>query len=132
MSLPQPVAQAPSTGPMTTWHAALAEGRLDIQRCANCSRHVFYPRLVCPHCSGASLEWVAATGTGTVYSTTIVARRAEHGGPYNVALVDLDEGVRMMSRVEDIGPAQVVIGQRVRAFIGQIDGQPAVLFKPQP
>lgn len=131
MSSSESVPQSPSTGPMTAWRAALAEGRLDIQRCTGCSRHVFYPRLVCPHCSGSSLEWVTSAGTGMVYSTTVVARRAEQGGPYNVALVDLDEGVRMMSRVEDIEPGRVVIGLRVHAFVGQIDGQPAVLFRPK-
>lgn len=131
MSSSESVPQFPSTGPMVAWRAALAHGRLDIQRCTDCSRHIFYPRLVCPHCSGTSLEWVTAAGAGTVYSTTVVARRAEQGGPYNVALIDLDEGVRMMSRVEDIEPARVAIGQRVRAFVGQIDGEPAVLFKLQ-
>jgi uncharacterized OB-fold protein len=60
----------------------------------------------------------------------VVARRETEGGPYNVALVDLDEGVRMMSRVEGIvAPDQVVIGQRVNAFIGRIDDKAAVLFR---
>ena len=87
---------------------------------------------MCPHCASTALTWVDASGEGTVHSTTVVARKAEQGGPYNVALIDLDEGVRMMSRVEGVAPDAVAIGQRVAAFIGRIDGKAAVLFSPRP
>lgn len=119
-----------SQGPLSTWQEALEGGRLTLQQCGGCQRHVFYPRVLCPHCGSESLEWRAASGGGTVHSTTVVARRAQDGGPYNVALVDLDEGVRMMSRVEGIAPDEVAIGQRVTAFIGRIDERAAVLFRP--
>ena len=117
------------TGPLALWQKHLEAGRLMVQQCIACARHVFYPRVLCPHCASTSLEWKTAVGTGIVYSTTVVARRESEGGPYNVALVDLDEGVRMMSRVEGVAPDQVVIGQRVNAFIGRIDDKAAVLFR---
>ncbi len=118
------------TGPLALWQEHLEAGRFMLQQCTGCARYVFYPRVLCPHCASTSLAWKSAAGLGTVYSTTVVARRETEGGPYNVALVDLDEGVRMMSRVEGIvAPDQVVIGQRVNAFIGRIDDKAAVLFR---
>ena len=95
----------------------------------DCSRFVFYPRVLCPFCSSRALEWKPGGEGGTVYSTTVVARREKDGGPYNVVLVDLDQGVRMMSRVEGMAPEAVQIGLRVAPVIGTIDGEPALLFK---
>ena len=71
-----------------------------------------------------------ASGAGTVYSTSTIARKPEAGGNYNVALVDLDEGVRMMSRVEDVAPEAVFIGQRVQARVAQREGRGLVVFHP--
>jgi uncharacterized OB-fold protein len=84
--------------------------------------------MVCPHCGGASLAWVEPKGTGTVYSTTTVRRKLEAGGDYDVSLVDLDEGVRMMSRVEGVPPTEVKIGMRVRAKIVDNKGDGLVVF----
>lgn len=117
-------------GAEATYFAALAAGRLTIQRCPACGVHVFYPRELCPHCHADTLDWVEPAGTGTVYSTSTVRRKAEHGGDYGVSLIDLDEGVRMMSRVDGIAPTDVKIGMRVRAEI--IDGKngKTVVFRP--
>ena len=106
-----------STGSEAFYRSALNDGRFLIQRCGNCGRHVFYPREFCPHCGSASLAWVEPKGTGVVYSTTVVHRKPEAGGDYGVSLIDLDEGVRMMSRVEGIAPADVKIGMRVKARV---------------
>ena len=114
---------------MAAYEAALRDGIFMIQRCEACSRHVFYPRVLCPHCASAKLDWVRPRGTGTVYSTTVVRRSEAKGGPYNVALIDLDEGVRLMSRVEDIAPEDVRIGMRVRVSIGSVNGTPAPVFR---
>ena len=102
------------------YFAALKEGRFLIQRCNDCGKHVFFPREVCPHCDGMSLAWVQPKGTGIVYSNTTVRRKPDAGGDYNVSLIDLDEGVRMMSRVSGIPPNDVKIGMRVNAKV--IDG----------
>ena len=112
------------------YQSALNEGRFVIQRCADCRNHVFYPREVCPHCGGGSLAWVEPKGTGTVYSTTIVHRKLDAGGDYGVSLIDLDEGVRMMSRVEGIAPAAVKIGMRVKARVIKAKDSGLVVFDP--
>jgi uncharacterized OB-fold protein len=77
----------------------------------------FYPRVLCSHCGSPKLTWQPASGQGTVYSTTVVRRKPEQGGDYNVALVDLSEGPRMMSRVDGLAPHEVMIGMDVRAKI---------------
>ncbi|WP_416820408.1 Zn-ribbon domain-containing OB-fold protein [Delftia tsuruhatensis] len=114
----------------THYQAELDAGRFCIQQCPQCTRHVFTPRELCPHCGASPLRWVRASGQGTVYSTSTVARKSDAGGDYNVALIDLDEGVRMMGRVEGIAPADVRIGQRVSAHMASKDGRGLVLFQP--
>ena len=106
----------------------LDAGRFLIQRCAGCAKHVYYPREVCPHCGAAALEWTAPQGTGTVYAVTTVRRKPADGGDFNVSLVDLDEGVRLMSRVADLAPGEVRIGQRVKARVQVAEGRGVVLF----
>ncbi len=117
-------------GAEARYQAALSEGRFLIQRCEDCGRHVFYPRQVCPHCGGAALAWVEPSGTGTVYSTTTVRRKPEAGGDYDVSLIDLDEGVRMMSRVEGVPPQEVRIGMRVKARVAAGKTGNVVVFEP--
>jgi hypothetical protein len=106
----------------------LDQGRFFIQHCNACQQHVYFPRELCPHCGVAHLDWVAPTGHGTVYAVTTVRRKPEAGGDYNVSLIDLDEGVRLMSRVDDLPPQAVRIGQRVTARVQLIDGHGLVVF----
>ena len=104
-------------GPEQQYFSALAVGRFQIQKCAACSKHVFYPRVLCPHCGSGTLEWIEPSGRGTVYSSTTVRRKAEAGGDYNVCLIDLEEGPRLMSRVEGVPAAAVQIGMPVQARV---------------
>ena len=97
-----------------------------LQRSRSTQQHVFYPRVAIPGSGERDLEWVPASGLGTVYAITVNRSRE---GAYNVALIDLDEGPRMMSRVE--GVESVPIGTRVRARIVQEDGAPLVVFDPE-
>ncbi len=117
-------------GPEAYYFAALGRGEFKIQRCGGCGKHVFFPRVLCPHCGASALSWVAASGMGTVHSTTYMPRKPEHGGDYNVAIIRLDEGVQMMSRVEKIAPQKVAIGMRVRAAIRKTSDRPMVVFEP--
>lgn len=103
--------------PEKRYRDALEAGRFEIQECVSCNRRIFPPRVVCPGCGGSSLEWRPSNGKGSVHACTIVARREESGGPYNVVLVDLDEGVRLMSHVTGFGAAEVPVGLSVRARI---------------
>ena len=107
----------------------LAEGRFMIQRSRSSGRHVFYPRVAEPATGATDLEWVQASGTGTVYATTVIRQRPP-APSYNVALVDLDEGPRMMSRVEGIAPETVRIGMRVKARIAREGDAHLVVFDP--
>jgi len=124
------VSYLPTEGPDARYAAFLAEGRLCIQRCTGCGQHVFFPRLLCPHCHGDALEWVEACGRGTVHATTVIRKRPDQGPPHNLCLVDLEEGVRMTSRVEGLPPEDVAIGMAVTARITEQDGAPLVVFDP--
>ena len=94
-----------------------------IQRSRSTGRHVFYPRVAMPGSGETDLEWVPASGDGTVYSITV--NRTREGG-YNIALVDLAEGPRLMTRIE--GVDTVPLGTRVKARIAPIGGEPAIVF----
>jgi len=108
----------------------MAEGRILLPRCNACGRHHFFPRVLCPHCHATDIAWVEASGRAVVYTCTTVRRRPEAGGDYNISMIELAEGVRMMSRVEGIPPAEVRIGMALTARVGAIDGAPAVLCTP--
>ena len=106
--------------PAARFRAACREGRLDYQWDPRAGRAVFHPRV------GEHLEWRTSAGLGTVYATTVLRRRDEP--PANLALIDLDEGFRMMSRVEGVAPEDVAIGMRVRV---RFDDEVPV-FEPAP
>ncbi|WP_329165692.1 Zn-ribbon domain-containing OB-fold protein [Streptomyces sp. NBC_01717] len=117
-----------SQAPALAYAEGLAAGELRFQRCSECERAVFHPRVLCPHCGAESLEWHTSSGTGTVYASTVLHKRGSD--PYNVALIDLDEGFRMMSRVEGVAPEDVHIGSRVGLAVITEDGAPLAVFRP--
>jgi uncharacterized protein len=124
----QAEASASALHPDQEYLAHLAAGRFMIQRSRSSGRHVFYPRLAEPATGARDLEWVPASGRGTVYSVTTV--RAKPPAPsYNVVLVDLAEGPRLMSRVEGLAPEDVRIGMAVQARIIQEDGAAVLVFE---
>lgn len=109
-----------------------------LQRSKSTGQYVFFPRVMLPGSGISDLEWVEASGKATVYATCIVPRKENRGGDYNVALIDLDEGVRMMSRVVGIAAKDVFIGQKLQARIEVLsedqdkeDPQPLVVFYPE-
>ncbi len=107
----------------------LSQGRFMIQRSRSSGEYVFYPRVAEPRTGSRDLEWVAASGRGTVYAVTVIRPRPPQPA-YNVVLVTLDEGPRMMGRVDGIAPDAVTIGLQVQARIVQEDGKPLVTFRP--
>jgi uncharacterized OB-fold protein len=117
-------------GPERTYFAALQRGDFLIQKCRGCMRHVFYPRVVCPHCGSDTLDWIKPSGRGAVYSTTVVRRGRGSGPDLNVALIELEEGVRLMSRVENVPPSDVRIGMKVVASIAATASGPLLVFNP--
>jgi uncharacterized OB-fold protein len=114
-------------GPEAQWRAALAEGRLLLQRGVASGRAFFPPRAFEPG-TGQAVEWFEASGLGEVYSVTVIGRKPPEPA-YHVALIALDEGPRLMSRVEGMAAEDVAIGLRVRARILAED-PPLLVFEP--
>ena len=101
------------------WHGA-ARGELRIQRCTACGLHQHYARMLCIHCGADSLEWVTASGLGTVYSFTVIRQNGvppfKERVPFVVAAVDLDEtGARVLAAMPTVAPDAAQVGMRVRA-----------------
>ena len=114
--------------PAEVYRSYLKEGKLGFQRGRGCRSAVFYPRVLCPVCGSASFAWEESGGRGTVYATTAVYRRDDE--PYNVALVDLEEGFRIMSRIEGLPAEEVEVGMGVSFEVREEDGQPVAVFAP--
>ncbi len=123
------MAQAPLS-PLATYLEHLKRGELGYQFSPSLNKPVFYPRVISPVTGKADLEWRVSKGLGTVHATTV--NHPQQGEPYNVCLVDMDEGFRLMSRVEGIDPMDVRIGMRVRFRVHQPDGDedPYPVFTP--
>lgn len=117
----------PEIKPEQEYFAHLAQGRFMLQRSRASGEFFFYPRVAAPVTSARDLEWVAASGRGTVHAVTIMRPKPPQA-PYNVVLVDLEEGPRMMSRVEGLAPEAVRIGMAVQARIATQDDKPLVVF----
>lgn len=98
------------------WFEACNDGRLLIQRCDGCGNFQFYPRIVCACCMSRDLQWHEASGDAVVASFTVVRRAVStaYEAPYVVALVDLAEGVRLMSNIIHCEPEQVRIGAKLK------------------
>ncbi|MGC0423215.1 Zn-ribbon domain-containing OB-fold protein [Embleya sp. AB8] len=91
-------------------------GELRYQRCAECEAANFAPTELCRGCSSGTLHWATSAGRGSVYSWTVVRRPAGRGsaGSYAVAIVDLDEGYRMLTNLVEVEPTEIHSGMRVR------------------
>ena len=100
--------------PMAVYRRFLERGELAYQYSVDARAAIFYPRLVCPISGTDRLEWRVSDGFGTVHAVTVV-----HGQDrrHNVVLVDLDDGFRLLSRVEGVDPDRVRIGMRVKVRI---------------
>jgi uncharacterized protein len=106
------------------WDAA-REGRLLIAKCETCGRVHHYPRPFCPHCWSEDVQPVQAGGTGTLYtfSTVYVNDLApfKERLPYVAAIVELDEGPRLMTTIEGAEPDELRIGMMVTATFRPVD-----------
>jgi uncharacterized OB-fold protein len=131
----------PSPNPLTApyWQAA-ARGELQLPRCEACAKFHFYPRTACPHCGSQKLAWQTVSSQGEVYSYTVVHRAPSKGFealvPYVVAVIALDEGPHLMTRLTGLPPDQARIGLRVQVeFEAQADEQEddtrLPVFRPQ-
>jgi uncharacterized OB-fold protein len=111
------------------------QGRLMLQYCTGCHRYQFYPRLYCMQCGSQALRWDEAGGLGVIYSYTIIHQNKSpefvNDTPYNVAIVQLQEGPRMMSNIVDIDPGELRVDLPVTVVFDQVtDGITLPRFRP--
>ena len=109
-----------------------SKGKLCLQRCSTCSHVEFYPKKYCSHCLNDSLEWFESTGLGTIYTFTVIYRAPTkeftEKVPYVVALIDVDEGARLMANI--LSPIEKVkIGARVEVIFEEKEDKVLPQFK---
>jgi uncharacterized OB-fold protein len=123
---PQPI---PTAETAHYWRSAL-QGRLEIQYCPACARHQFYPRRFCTQCLSDQVEWVQASGRGRIYTYT-VCHAAGHPAfearvPYAIAMIELDEGVRMLAGIVDSDLERLAIGAPLQLCFERISEEIAL------
>jgi uncharacterized protein len=114
----------PSPSELTApYWAAARERRLVRPVCGNCTRSFFTPQVICPHCLGEQWSYQNSTGRGTVYSSTIVHRPPSPAlpAPYEIAIVDMDEGWQLLTNILQEGDRPTPIGTRVEVTWVEVD-----------
>ncbi len=103
------------------WEAA-KKRELVVQECVDCGKKNYPPTPHCPSCLSLNLKWVRVSGKGKIYSYSIVYEYPPPGfkTPYIIALIDLEEGVRMLSNIVDCKPEDVKIGMEVEVVFEDI------------
>ncbi len=110
---------------------AVQKDKLLLQKCLDCGQVQFFPRPVCVRCFSRNLGWQESQGNGTIYSFTLVRvprsrayrRQVEKTGiPIVVALVDLDEGIRVMSEIIDSPIDKLALGAKVKLVFSEVEG----------
>jgi uncharacterized OB-fold protein len=116
---------------------ATAEGHLMLPKCSDCGTVIWYPRPFCPECASLKIDWIQASGRGTIYSFTVNRRGTadlsayREAGTYVLAYVELEEGPRMMTNIVDCDPDSVRIGQAVElVFHDTGQGSALARFRP--
>ena len=115
--------------------AAARDGRLLVQQCPQCGNRQWYPRALCTRC-GAEPEWLECAGSGVVHTYTVIRQMGMEGFrdevPYVVAMIDLDEGPRVMGNVVDIDVVDMRIGLSVEVvFVGVADDVGIPQWRPR-
>jgi hypothetical protein len=131
LTKPLPV-PTPTTAPF--W-AGLREGVVRIQRCAACAAWVFYPRARCPRCLSDRLDWHTVSGKGTLVTFTIArqptAPQFADEVPQKLAVVELDEGVRLTTTLVGVDESKIRIGMRVEPFFDPVTDEITLLrYRP--
>jgi uncharacterized protein len=114
---------------------ALDRHELTVQRCADCRSHVFYPRPSCPSCGSRGLEWVRVSGRATLHSYVIMhvpAPGFESDVPYVIAIVELEEGPRMMTNLRAVAPdpGALALDMPLEVTFESRDGRTLPMFRP--
>ena len=138
MSAPAPAPtriEPPVTEEAEVFWSATERRELVLPWCTSCEQAFWYPRPVCPRCLRPDVEWRPASGRGEVYAISVMHRPAHPGMagrvPYTVALVDLDEGVRLLTNVVGIAADEVHVGMEVAVtWEPMSDGRNLPVFAP--
>ncbi|MBK3396142.1 MULTISPECIES: OB-fold domain-containing protein [Methylobacterium] len=118
---------APPSPESAPFVAAAREGRFLLRRCTACGKAHWYPRALCPFCLGET-AWEEASGQGTIYGYTLLAREDP---PRTIAYVTLAEGPTMLTSLVDCEPGALAVGRPVQlVFVRSRDGTPVPCFRP--
>jgi uncharacterized OB-fold protein len=138
MSSPERAARAepPVTETTQPFWEATRQRQLLLQWCSACGRPITYPREVCPFCASSAVEWRVASGFATLYTSTVEhvmpSPVADAPGPYVIALVDLDEGGRLMTNIVNCAVESVIVGMGLQLTWERLsDGRHLPLFEPR-
>ena len=134
MSTPRYDLPAPDVETEPYW-AAARDGRLLIKRCTSCAHVFHYPRPFCPKCWSDDVEWEEASGRATLYTWSVVRQNDlppwPERVPYVAAVVDLEEGPRMLTNVEGCEPDDLRVGMALQvAFRKETDEITLPIFRP--
>jgi uncharacterized OB-fold protein len=131
----RPVVPAANLDTKPFWDGC-AEGKLLLQRCVLCEAYRHPPSPICPHCLSDAHAWVPANGRGTVYTFVVVRETRARGWdkmvPYVLAVVELEEGPRILTNLTRVAPEDVAIGMPVEVTFAALDGVTRLpLFQPR-
>jgi uncharacterized OB-fold protein len=132
--MPSKPVPRPTPETLPYWEGARA-GELRIQRCLDCQEFYFYPRPFCPRCFSARVEWVRVSGRARLHSYVINHRAApgfEEQAPYAIAVVELEEGVKLMSNIVGVEntPENLVLDMPLEVAFEERDGMCIPVFRP--
>lgn len=109
-------------------------GKLLIQVCKDCKEKIFYPRKFCPECWSENLDWIEASGKAKIQTFSTAYANVEPKFtdelPYTIAFVDLDEGIRMMTRIVDCKPEDIKFDMEVEVVFHERGGYFLPYFRP--
>jgi hypothetical protein len=132
-TLPTP-APTVTTDTAEFW-SATAQGQLLLRRCNSCSEAIWYPRPICPFCHSTDTSWQEASGSGSIYSFTVVRRSGgdyANAVPYVLAYVQLAEGPRMMTNIVECELEDLFVGQEVELVFHKTSSDAALpRFRPR-
>ncbi len=114
------------------FYEGLKHKELLLPWCKSCGKPHFYPRSACPHCWSEDYDWRRAAGTGVIHSFTTVRANPPTAFtsalPYRIAIIDLEEGVRMLSNI--VGECEnLAIGDKVKVEFVTREGESLPMFR---
>ena len=138
MELQRPLPKPMTPEAMPYWDG-LKENKLMMPKCGDCNEAFFYPRILCPNCHSRNVGWIECSGKGKLHSFQIAHRALNPNfkveTPYILALIELEEGPRMMSNLINIAPDPEVVKCDMAVevvFEKQNDDVTLPLFQPAP